>query len=157
MFLSDEEKGQGTPTADDVDEVLCGACGFSRMERYICFGTCFCLGWLCSWLAFLHLRNPPMFAIMYTMGNLISLSGGFFLSGPCNHLKSLCAPTRAVATGIYFLTMALTLFVAFERMSAGIVFLCAFLQFLAMVWYMASYIPYGRALITKCVGGVVGV
>ena len=44
---------------------------------------------------------------------------------------------------------------AFTTKSGILVMLSLAVQFCAMVWYAASYIPYGRTLIKKTIGGFI--
>ena len=99
--------------------------------------------------------KPAPFAIMYTLGNIIALSATFFLWGPVAQLKSMFKPIRAGASVIYLVMLLVTLIVAFTIANGILVLVCIAIQFCAMVWYAASYIPYGRALIKKTIGGVV--
>lgn len=57
--------------------------------------------------------NPAPFAIMYTLGNLVSISSTCFLFGPWAQAKKMFAMTRIVTTSIYFFFMAVCLFLAF--------------------------------------------
>jgi hypothetical protein len=155
-ILGRDEERSDMPSADDLDEMCCNACGLGRVDRLMVFGALFILGWIISWLSFLQLTHPGNFAIFYTFGNILAIIGGMFLSGPCSQLKSMFEPMRLIATLIYLGSMALTLFVAFKGYPGGIVFLCAFIQFLAMIWYFASYLPFGRKIISGCVGSVCG-
>ena len=156
LGLVEEKKESGfhLPSADEVDEKLCEACGLGRMQRYMCFGGCFVLGWVCGWMAFISLTNPPKFAIIYTVGNLIALGGGFFLSGPCNQLKKMFAEKRFIATGIYLVMMILTLVLALKEAPIVLILLSALGQFLAMTWYFLSYIPYARTVVKNCATSV---
>ena len=139
--------------ADSMDQALCDSCGLSKFQRYSICGLLFVGGWLMSWLAFISLMNPTIFATYYTIGNIMAICSSFFLSGPCNQLKNMFKPARILATCVYLLMMALTLYVAFKNYPAGIVFLCAFIQFLAMLWYFITYIPYGQTMLKNCLCG----
>lgn len=124
------------------------------------FVACFATGWIiaaCSLftLPALATGNPAPFAVMYTIGNIIALAATFFLWGPKAQLKAMFKPIRAGATVIYLVTLILTLVLAFTTKSGILVMLSLAVQFCAMVWYAASYIPYGRTLIKKTIGGVI--
>lgn len=65
-------------------------------------------------------------------------------------VKKMFHPSRALATVLYLSTLFLTLFIAFfEDMPARsfLLVLCIITQFLAMIWYTLSYIPYARTAI----------
>jgi hypothetical protein len=147
---SPEEKTFG----QEFDEHI----SLSRKTRLILFAVTFIAGWLVSLLALLALpqiiSHPEKFAILYTVGNIISLSSTMFLWGPCKQLKDMFKPIRAGATIVYLISMGTTLFFAFKLQILPLVLVSMLVQFCAMIWYSASYIPYGRAMIQKCVGSV---
>jgi hypothetical protein len=63
---------------------------------------------------------------------------------------------RLIATLLYLLFMGLTLFLAFypEEIPGRLILLvfAIFFQFLALIWYTLSYIPYAREMLTWCLG-----
>lgn len=136
--------------------VLC-CCVDQRMRGFVC---CFAVGWImaaCSLIALpgVAVGKPAPFAILYTLGNVVALSATFFLWGPKSQLKLMFKPIRAGATVVYLVMLLVTLIVAFTVANGLLVLVCIAIQFCAMVWYAASYIPYGRTLIKKTIGGVV--
>jgi hypothetical protein len=60
----------------------------------------------------LTLFNVVMFAILYSLGNIVALASTMFLRGPCKQIKSMFDSKRVVATCIYLLAMIATLVVA---------------------------------------------
>ena len=97
------------------------------------------------------------FALLYTLGNLTSICGTGFLIGPKKQVKNMCKARRAIATCIYFGAMVLTLAAALKSWPAVTILLLVLLQWCAMVWYIASYIPYGQKMLSKCLGSMAGV
>eukprot|EP00954_Amorphochlora_amoebiformis_P003591 277798-Amorphochlora_amoeboformis.AAC.1 len=89
-----------------------------------------------------HPSGAAMFALFYTLGNLISIFSSCFLWGPCAQFKAMVECHRLFATSMYFAAMFMTLFCAFYQQEGytsdarlGAVLVCMFLQFLAMCWY----------------------
>lgn len=82
-------------------------------------------------------------AVLYTFGNVISMSSTAFLFGPCSQIKKMFEPERAPATVIYLCSMALTLFCAFKLRAFLPVIACLIVQFLAMVWclFISAFPP----------------
>ncbi|KAF9975912.1 hypothetical protein BGZ73_000259 [Actinomortierella ambigua] len=80
-----------------------------------------------------------------------------FLIGPMRQLKTMFAPVRMVASIVYIVLLILTLIIAFTLKSLLLCLILCIVQFLALFWYSASYIPYGRAAIKKVVGGCIEV
>lgn len=94
-------------------------------------------------------HNLEGFGVTYSLGNFISLAGTSFLIGPCRQCRQMFAKKRAVATCIYLGSLILTIVVAVETDIVPLVFLLIIVQWMALVWYSASYIPFGRAAIKK--------
>lgn len=125
-----------------------GGCAICMMIGFfISFGSLFRLVQLLK-------GNPVPFATMYTIGNVVSLCSTCFLFGPWSQAKKMFAPTRAIATFIYFFFMGLTLFLAFypnyipiRMLLLVVTILC---QFLALSWYTLSFIPFARDLVKNC-------
>src|SRR5690348_7706836 len=117
------------------------------------FVACFAIGWVISLLSLLAIpqiaSHPEKFALLYTFGNIISLFSTMFLWGPCKQIRDMFKPIRLGATIVYLLSLALTLFLAFYVQMVLPVLASILVQFCAMVWYSASYIPYGREMIMK--------
>ncbi|KAJ8964395.1 hypothetical protein NQ314_004932 [Rhamnusium bicolor] len=99
---------------------------------------------------FLH-RGLPVFAVFYTLGNIVSMLSTCFLMGPFNQIKKMFAPTRFIATIIVIVAFALTLVAALVWHRAGLALLFIIIQSLAMTWYSLSYIPYARDAVKKTV------
>ncbi|KAG0244636.1 Vesicle transport protein [Actinomortierella wolfii] len=143
---------------DDTNPISCFS--LTRTQRLYGFGICFIVGFLISILSTISLATGliGLFAVFFTLGNIISLFSTAFLIGPMRQLKTMFAPVRMIASIVYIVTMILTLIVAFTLRSPFL--LCLILciaQFLALFWYCASYIPYGRAAIKRVVGGCIEV
>ncbi|KAF9110000.1 Vesicle transport protein SFT2B [Mortierella sp. AM989] len=99
-----------------------------------------------------------LFAVFFTLGNIVSILSTTFLIGPGKQLKTMFAPVRMVATIVFLSMIVITLIVAFTIKGASLLCLIlCIIQFLALFWYSASYIPYGRAAIKKVVGSCIDV
>ncbi|XP_072293169.1 vesicle transport protein SFT2A [Eucyclogobius newberryi] len=125
----------------------------SYTTRIKCFIVCFAVGILCSILgsALLFLPNGiKLFAVFYTLGNVMALSSTCFLMGPLKQLKRMFEPTRLIATIVMLLCLALTLCAVFWWGKKGLAIIFCILQFLAMTWYSISYIPFARDAVMKC-------
>ena len=134
-------------------------CSLTRTQRMYGFGICFTVGCLISLGSTFRLFNPTSFALMYSLGNLVSFAATGFLVGPVAQCKMACDKSRALATTIFLTSMIATLLTALLYKGGGLAALCIILiiiQFSALVWYTASYIPMGQAMICSCVKGVMG-
>ncbi|KAF9165080.1 hypothetical protein DFQ26_000628 [Actinomortierella ambigua] len=142
---------------DDTNPISCFS--LSRTERLYGFAICFIVGFLMSILSTISLATGMIgiFATFFTLGNVISLLSTAFLIGPMRQVKTMFAPVRMIASIVYIVVMILTLIVAFTLESFILCLILCIVQFLALFWYSASYIPYGRAAIKKIVGGCIEV
>ncbi|CAD5207283.1 unnamed protein product [Bursaphelenchus okinawaensis] len=117
--------------------------------RVYCFIGCFVLSMVCSLLGspFVFAGKLTEFAVMVSLGSMISIGGTFFLSGPLNQLKKMFEPTRLVATLIYILMIILTLITGLLLRNGVLAVICILGQYLSMGWYSLSYIPYAREVL----------
>eukprot|EP00164_Ancoracysta_twista_P002596 GFYU01003452.1.p1 GENE.GFYU01003452.1~~GFYU01003452.1.p1 ORF type:complete len:161 (+),score=37.34 GFYU01003452.1:142-624(+) len=142
---------------DDVGD----NCSMSRKNRMYGFAICFGCGALCSLLSCLFLPailiHPGRFAVTYTLGNLLSLGSTAFIIGPMRQLKNMFSKTRLIASIVYLVTMIATLVCAFQGVSPILIIFLILIQLCALAWYVASYIPYARQMITSCCKSTVGI
>ena len=140
-----------------MEEKVCEQCpSMTYSQRIVGCLTCIVVGFLISMGSTMRLvqlikGDPEPFAVMYTLGNIIGLSSSCFLYGPWAQIKSMFAPIRLAATGAYLFFMALTMFLAFypNEIPLRLMWLVfsIFLQFLALMWYSLTYIPFANQII----------
>jgi len=143
--------GSGGGAKEDEGLVrVCKCCPpLSFKQRCIGAFACLAIGALLSLgslssLAKLLLGNPLPFAFKYTLGNLLSLGATSFIVGPASQCRDMMAPSRKLASLMYFATLLGTLLSVFVLRSAMISLVFIVLQFVALTWYLLSYIPYGQ-------------
>eukprot|EP01135_Chromosphaera_perkinsii_P003243 Nk52_evm18s239 gene=Nk52_evmTU18s239 len=153
----------GNPTGNDEESQqlvdtfmgeMDSTCALSRKTRIYGFGLCFAAGWImsiCSCIS-LALGRVSHFAVLYSAGNIVSILSSGFLVGPVRHMKTMFAPVRAMTTCIMLVFIFLTLYSGLYLHKTGLTVLCVMGEFCAMLWYYLSYIPYGRTLMSKCLG-----
>ncbi|KAJ8252888.1 hypothetical protein GJAV_G00206680 [Gymnothorax javanicus] len=117
------------------------------------FAICFVLGGVCSVLGVCMLFLPKigliLFIVLYTFGNICTLASTMFLLGPVKQLKRMFEKTRAFATVLMLLCLALTLCAAFWWKNFWLTLLFCILQVISFAWYGLSYIPFARDAILK--------
>lgn len=143
-----------------LDDVA-NECNLTKRQRLYGAVGCYALGALCGFLSTLMMWGGPkhvkQFGFFYTVGNLCSIGSSLFLVGPRRQLQVMCMPVRRVACCIWIGAMVLTLIIAFGFPRAGpLVMLLVIIQYCAMLWYGASFIPYGRAILKKCCARAAG-
>jgi hypothetical protein len=92
------------------------------------------------------------FGVCYTFANIFLLASTFFLVGPMRQMRLMFAPARLISTIIYLAALGLTIFVAIKTHNALLVLLMVVIQFCAIVWYVASYLPFAQTLIKHSCG-----
>jgi len=150
--FSDEDPKGGD---EEVEDFCCGNLSYeTRMTLFLLF---FVLGW------FFVLFSPVWsggiwgFALIYTLGNVCATSSGFFLWGPKTQIKYMFADHRRNATMVYLTCLGLMLLLvicsAGQKEISGFTFffiyVLMFCQVCASIWYSASYIPWGRSLLSR--------
>ncbi|KAK1929725.1 Vesicle transport protein SFT2B [Phytophthora citrophthora] len=155
---SDLEGGKSPSNANQEKEGLLNElgqeCGLTKRQRLYGAVGCYLFGSLCGFLSTLMMWGGPkhlkQFAFFYTLGTLCSIGSSLFLIGPMRQLKVMCMPVRRVACCIWIGAMFTTLIIAFGFPKAGpLVLFLVIIQYSAMLWYGASFIPYGRAILRK--------
>jgi hypothetical protein len=90
-------------------------CAVHGIRSLVCVGLDLVLfstgGAVCPQSLF-AIMKPVTFAILYTIGNIVSLSSTAFLVGPVKQLKNMFAQKRIIATIVFLSAMILTLVVA---------------------------------------------
>ncbi|RWS17042.1 vesicle transport protein SFT2A-like protein [Dinothrombium tinctorium] len=134
---------------------LSNATTLSWSTRIQGFVFCFVLGFLFSLLGTIlfailtPFKGMILFAIFYSLGNLMSMGSTMFLMGPWKQLKTMFKETRVVATCLALLFLVLTLCSALWWHKKALTVILCICQFLAMTWYSLSYIPYARDAVKK--------
>ena len=80
--------------------------------------SCAAFGFLLSFGSFFRFTallkgNPTPFAVCFTLGSIVALTGTCFLTGPRGQIKKMCKKTRIGATIMYLGSIVGTLGVAF--------------------------------------------
>ncbi|DAZ94968.1 TPA: hypothetical protein N0F65_000063 [Lagenidium giganteum] len=146
-----EDSGLGNDLAQSCPSL-------TYQERVIGCVTCFVLGFLLSLgstfrLAKLVHGHPAPFAITYTIGNLLSLGCTMFFVGPCKQVQTMFHSKRRISAIIYLLFIIVTLILCFSPnfpYRVALVMLSVTCQFVALIWYTLSYVPYGRRIALGC-------
>lgn len=159
--------GNVTPSFlwEDEDDMGTTCCPNMSYKKRI-FG-CICLlilGQLLQatcWLFFggVMLGHPEKFATMYTLGNLAMLCASLFFSGPTQQIKKIMTKKRGFTFLTFFTTMSLTLMTVFSRAFIGrtlLILILMVVQWMALMWYILSFIPHAQGLVSKVFGRLRG-
>ncbi|KAI8993528.1 Got1/Sft2-like family-domain-containing protein [Pilobolus umbonatus] len=151
-FFSSQYEDQGT-----MDNGNWEFFGLSKTQRFYAFGISFVAGAMISILSTLLLlgTNVTGFAILYSIGNVISLLSLTFIIGLKKQFKTMFAPVRFWATTTFLALLVITLIVSITLGKWFLSMILVIIQFCALVWYSASYIPYGREIIRRFFGSCI--
>ena len=138
----------------------------SLQNRLICFGVCTGVGIMLSiggsinmffhnyqgiFVLLLSFLNVILgFAVLYSMGTIISLIGSGFLRGPVKQIKALTDTSRLVAVLVMLFSIVITIVAAVVWKNGILSLVFCIFQFFSYMWYCLSYIPYGRDAVTGC-------
>uniref|UniRef100_M4BXC0 Vesicle transport protein n=1 Tax=Hyaloperonospora arabidopsidis (strain Emoy2) TaxID=559515 RepID=M4BXC0_HYAAE len=161
-----EEEGDGDRGGEDTCKAITSSqekeglllgdlgheCGLTKRQRLYGALGCYGFGTLCGLLSTLMMWGGPkhmkQFAFFYTLGAVCSIGSSLFLVGPMRQLRVMCMPVRRLACCVWMSSMVATLVIAFGFPKAGpLVLLLVLVQYAAMLWYGASFVPYGRAIL----------
>lgn len=122
-------------------------------QRAIGFGICFGLGIVFSFLSLMFLTTLALtsFAVLYSIGSILSLASTMFLMGPKKQCQNMFDSGRWIATVVYLGAIAATLAVAFTIGNFILVIVFLIIQFLAMIWYCITYIPGGQGFLKSLI------
>ncbi|EIW56674.1 SFT2-domain-containing protein [Trametes versicolor FP-101664 SS1] len=119
----------------------------SRWERLLGFGACLLGAAVCFFVAFLTLPwialRPAKFALAFSLGSLLVMFGFAVLIGPLNHLKHLFSKERIPFSCAYLASLGLTLYFSLGPHSYLGSLICAIVQVVALLSYIAAYFPGG--------------
>ncbi|XP_064618177.1 vesicle transport protein SFT2B-like [Liolophura sinensis] len=146
----DQDEEQGIVTQISEGSTLSWS---TRLKAFcFCFVLGVCMSVLGSALLFVGRNGLVLFAVFYTLGNMLSLASTCFLMGPLKQVKKMFAQTRIIATILVLVCFVMTLVSAFALKNAALALVFCILQFLALTWYSISYIPFARDAVKKCFG-----
>ncbi|KXJ26097.1 vesicle transport protein SFT2A [Exaiptasia diaphana] len=154
MAPSTIQKLKSAITGEQQDDSLIteinDATTLSWSTRIKGFIICFIVGVFCSVLGVIFLwKDVRLFAVFYSIGNVVALASTCFLMGPCKQLKNMFKEKRLIATIIMLTCLVLTLCAALWWSNKGLALVFCILQYFAMTWYCLSYIPFARDAVKK--------
>jgi hypothetical protein len=128
--------------------------GLTRTQRLYGFVGCLIIGFALSLLGsiLLFLGQLGSFAVLYTIGILVSLVGTGFVIGFASQFKLMFKPVRIIATVVFLGSVGLVFVGAFVLKNEVLCIIFVIIEYLAYTWYNLSYIPYARSAVLKLVG-----
>jgi hypothetical protein len=141
----DDEEEENQSLLQQIQE----ASSLNRTQRLLGFAVCFAMGMLLSLLSPTFMLRPVKLATTLTLGNMLSIGSMMFLMGPMKQCQSMMDVKRRTATLVYLASLVLTIVAAFLVKSRLLCLLCIAVQYMALLWYSLSYIPYGQSMLLQ--------
>ncbi|CBH09420.1 hypothetical protein, conserved [Trypanosoma brucei gambiense DAL972] len=140
---------------DDEEQCLKNLSWGARLRWYL---LCTALGFFCSAMGYVALSFGVYwkYSVLNTLGSLISLGGSFILKGPRAQLRYMFDDYRRAASAVYITSLVLSLVVAIYFKSFFLCLLCGIVQYVALIWYSLSFVPYGQEAVASCIRRVTG-
>ncbi|CAM9353247.1 unnamed protein product [Chrysoparadoxa australica] len=151
----EEEKEEERTALNDLEEAVCGLCpSLGYKQRMMGFCACLAFGLFLTMGSMFRIMQavtgrPLPFVIYYTLGNVVSICGSFFLYGPTKQVKQMFDSKRFWATSCYLASLVACLVVAFAFHFIGrglVLLLLVAVQFVSMVYYSLTYVPFARKI-----------
>eukprot|EP00475_Leptophrys_vorax_P044641 TRINITY_DN9021_c0_g1_i1.p1 TRINITY_DN9021_c0_g1~~TRINITY_DN9021_c0_g1_i1.p1 ORF type:complete len:186 (+),score=25.06 TRINITY_DN9021_c0_g1_i1:89-646(+) len=144
--------GAGSNQNDSAD-APCACLDLSYTQRMAMFAVCLVLGLVClflsSYMVFgLLTGNSNKFALMYTLANILLLGSTSFLVGFKRQLANMFSESRMHASLAYLISLSLTVYCGVNLPYWFTMFPLLIIQFISMLWYIYSYLPWGRGTIS---------
>lgn len=133
----------------------------SWRQRITWFTVCVVLGYILDMLSYIVIigeNSTVRFAILYTIGNMLTIFSLMILVGPKRQWKNMTNKSRLTSTIIYLSCIGLTLVVALcvknEELKRQFIMQQLIAQIMSHLWYTLSYIPWARSCCMKCFGDI---
>jgi hypothetical protein len=136
-------------------EIFCNLTWSERLRGYM---VCSCIGYFITFGSVIRINealhgDPTLLAFFISLGNILSLTSSFFLSGPYKQWENMINEKRFIASTIYILSILSVLILIFIPAFNGkavLIIVLLIIQFISWLWYTISYIPYARETIKAC-------
>lgn len=119
----------------------------SRFERYAGFFllllgsvACFALGFFLFPVLTL---KPRKFVMLWTLGSLLFFLSFGVLQGPVSYIRHLSSKERLPFTTVFIISQIATIYCAVVLKSTILSLVMGIVEILAILWYTASYFPFG--------------
>lgn len=125
----------------------------SYKTRVIGWLACSITGWVLSliitFVFVLSNFDVVAYALIYSLGQILNITGSCFLSTPQGHCKDMSKKHRIIPSIVYIVSIIATIVIAVATKIKGLVFLFLIIQVVAYYWYTISFIPFGHKIAAK--------
>ncbi|KAI5304052.1 protein transport protein sft2 [Ascosphaera pollenicola] len=146
--LPSSEAGTATAQPPPIQEEG-GLFNLSRWDRILIFAGCNIGALVCFSLCLVFLffpvllTKPRKFATLWSLGSALFIGSWAALMGLMPYIRHLLSGPRLPFTGVYFGSIALTLYFSVGLHSTVLTLISSIMQIIALLWYLVSYFPGG--------------
>ena len=144
---TDEEDGLLDDIGDEFDQLTLHQRALGAVGCYVLSGL---FAFAATVMLFTGVHHVRFYALFYSLSNVATFCSLVFIMGQNRLQKRMLSSKRSVTGRAWMGSLALTIIVAFFWSSHWFVVIVLLLvQFGSMIWYSASYIPFGRKFLHK--------
>jgi len=145
------EKSDKSVFSFGSEKTLCGDLSYkTRVIGWLaCSITGMVLSFIVSFVFVFSNFDVAAFAVLYSIGQILSIAGSCFLSTPAGQWKDMKKKSRIIPSILYVSSIILTLVVALATNIKGLVLLFLIIQIFAYYWYTITFIPFGQKIVKK--------
>ncbi|KAK5579640.1 hypothetical protein RB653_009325 [Dictyostelium firmibasis] len=119
---------------------------FQRLTGFI---ICLVIGLIFLGMSTMVLFIPRQFAKFYSLGSLSIIIGLIILVGVKKQIANIMSSReRLYSTILYIGSIFATIYFALSLQSTILTLLFVVIQFITVIWYSLSYIPFGQSMIS---------
>lgn len=142
-----EEDGLLDGIGDEFDQLTLNQRALGAVGCYVLSGL---FAFAATVILFTGVHHVRFYSLFYSLSNIATFSSLIFIMGQDRLQKRMLSRKRSVSGRAWMGSLALTVLVAFLWPSHWfLVLLLLLAQFCSMIWYSASYIPFGRKFVHK--------
>ncbi|EAL62297.1 hypothetical protein DDB_G0290341 [Dictyostelium discoideum AX4] len=118
-------------------------------QRLTGFVICLVIGIIFLGMSTMVLFIPRQFAKFYSLGSLSIIIGLVILVGVKKQIANIMSSKeRLYSTILYIGSIFATIYFALSLQSTILTLIFVVIQFITVIWYSLSYIPFGQSMIT---------
>jgi hypothetical protein len=93
--------------------------------------------------------NIAVYAIIFSLCQVLNIAGSCFLSTPKGHLKAMKKKERLIPSILYIAMIIITIVLAITVNARGVVIISVIILTLCYYWYTIAFLPCGTTILKK--------
>lgn len=130
---------------EEEDQLIKGLTMAQRIQGFLLFFSLALFSAMLSWVA-MGMGKFWKYTALSSLGTILSIVSTFLLMGPSTQLEYMMDEHRKLATIMYCCSVVVSFFSAIIFKSFFICLITTGAQYICLLWYSLSYVPYGREI-----------